>query len=246
MVFSMFQFVITTLLAVVCARAISLGEGEVPVLAMLIPALWIVPQRKLSGVVLMLGMTAYGLSLPYQPASLSVCVWMLIPLLMVAFSKRSSIGVVWTTALIAVTLLIGLMVTQAADKLGGSAMMTAIQTLAIVAIWWGASSWKPTNQRRWWSLALIIPLWIADLNHAAVVTVCILGMMASMESFIKPKFDGWNQLLCWILPTIGFASLVIAPDIDVPSSVFVVWMCLLATAWMTDYILRSEEENEEI
>lgn len=44
MVFTTFQFLITTLLAVVCARAISLSEGDIPVLAMVIPALWILPQ----------------------------------------------------------------------------------------------------------------------------------------------------------------------------------------------------------
>lgn len=44
MVFSTFQFLVTTLLAVVCARAISLSEGDIPILALLIPALWVLPQ----------------------------------------------------------------------------------------------------------------------------------------------------------------------------------------------------------
>ena len=36
MVFSTFQFLVTTLLAVVCARAISLSDGDIPVLACLL------------------------------------------------------------------------------------------------------------------------------------------------------------------------------------------------------------------
>ncbi|MCL9781794.1 hypothetical protein M9194_10185 [Vibrio sp. S4M6] len=246
MVLSMFQFVFTTFLAVVCARAISLGEGDIPVLAMLIPALWIMPERKIAGAVMIVAMTAYGFTLPNQPASVSIAVWIIMPLLMVIFSKRSSVGVVWTAALIVVTLQIGLMVTQSSGKVSGSAMMTAIQTFSIVAIWWAANNWKPTKQRRWWSLILILPLWVAGLSFAAVLSIALIGIMASMESYIKPKFEGWNELLCWVLPTIAFASMVVSLDIDVPSPVFVVWICLLATAWMTDYILRAEEENEEL
>jgi hypothetical protein len=36
---------------------------------------------------------------------------------------------------------------------------------------------------------------------------------------------------------------VLSPDIDVPKPVFVVWICLLTTAWMTDYILKNTEEQ---
>ncbi|MFA0708904.1 hypothetical protein AB4653_24685, partial [Vibrio sp. 10N.222.48.A3] len=75
MVFSTFQFLITTLLAVVCARAISLSEGDIPVLAMVIPALWILPQGGIAGLALLAAMTTYGLTLPLQPITLSVSVW---------------------------------------------------------------------------------------------------------------------------------------------------------------------------
>ncbi|GAL27088.1 hypothetical protein JCM19239_1102 [Vibrio variabilis] len=35
--------------------------------------------------------------------------------------------------------------------------------------------------------------------------------------------------------------MVVWSKVEVPHQVVVVWMCLLATAWMTDYILRSME-----
>ena len=63
MVFSTFQFLVTTLLAVVCARAISLSDGDIPVLALIIPALWIFPQGGVVGLILMAALTTYGLSL---------------------------------------------------------------------------------------------------------------------------------------------------------------------------------------
>ncbi|TFH93615.1 hypothetical protein [Vibrio ouci] len=245
MLFSTFQFLITTLLAVVCARAISLSEGDIPVLAMLIPALWILPQGGLVGLLLMAAMTVYGLTLPYQPITLSISLWVLFPLLMVAFSKRSSLAVVLTSALIVTTLMVGIMVTQAGDKLAGEPMITMTQILAVMVIWWSASHWKPSSKHSWWALGLILPLWMADLSYAVLVALSITGIMASMESLSKLKTFRWSKLLCWTLPTVGFAALVVSPSIEVPNPVFVVWICLLGTAWMTDYILRSAEENQD-
>ncbi|MDN3613355.1 MAG: hypothetical protein ACPG5L_05870 [Vibrio gallaecicus] len=243
MVFTTFQFLITTLLAVVCARAISLSDGDIPVLAMVIPALWILPQGGIAGLALLASMTAYGLTLPLQPITLSVSVWVLFPLLMVVFSKRSSLSVVIISGLIVATLQVGIMVTQSAGKLEGTPWVTIVQTLAIMVIWWAANHLKPISKHSWWSLGLILPLWIADLPYAALIALSVTGIMASMEALTKLKTFRWNKLLCWTLPTVGFAALVVTPSIEVPNPVFVVWLCLLGTAWMTDYILRAEDEQ---
>ncbi|MBW3694562.1 hypothetical protein EK599_02585 [Vibrio sp. T187] len=243
MVFSTFQFLITTLLAVVCARAISLSEGDIPVLALVIPALWILPQGGIAGLALLAAMTVYGLTLPLQPITLSVSVWVLFPLLMVVFSKRSSVSVLLISSLIVLTLQVGIMVTQSAGKLGGTPWVTILQIVAVVAIWWSATHLKPTSRHSWWSLGLILPLWIADLPYAALIALSITGIMASMEALTKLKTFRWNKLLCWTLPTVAFAALVVTPSIEVPSPVFVVWLCLLGTAWMTDYIIRAEDEQ---
>ncbi len=246
MVFSTFQFIVTTILAVVCARAIGISDGNIPVLALLIPALWIFPQGGVTGLILMAALTVYGLTLPYQPIALSISQWILFPLLMVVFSKRSSLPVLLTAALIVVTLQVGIMVTQAGDKLAGEPIITLLQTFAVMVVWWSASHWKPSNKHSWWALGLILPLWMADLSYAALVALCITGIMASMESLSRLKSFRWSKLLCWTLPTVGFAALVVTPSIEVPNPVFVVWICLLGTAWMTDYILRSAEENQDL
>lgn len=246
MIFSTFQFVITTLLAIVCARAISISAGDIPVLALIIPALWILPQGGVIGLTLLAAMTSYGLTLPYQPFTLSVSLWILFPLLMVAFSKRSSITVILTSLLIVTTLLVGIMVTQSSGKLSGEPIITIVQTLAIAVVWWSASRWQPSRKHSWWALGLVLPLWMADLPYAALIALCVTGMIASMESLSRLKTFRWSKLLCWTLPTVGFAALVVTPGIEVPNPVFVVWLCLLATAWMTDYILRSVEEQQDI
>ncbi len=246
MVFSTFQFLVTTLLAVVCARAISLSEGDIPILALLIPALWVLPQGGVKGLILMAAMVTYGLTLPYQPIALSVSVWVLFPLLMVVFSRRSSIGVLAIAALIVVTLQVGIMVTQSGGKLEGEPIATIVQTLAVMVIWWTANKWRASSKHSWWVLGLILPLWLADLSYAALVALSVTGIIASMESLSRLKTFKWSKLLCWTLPTVGFAALVVSPNIDVPNPVFVVWLCLLTTAWMTDYILKSVEEEQDV
>lgn len=247
MIFSTLQFLITTLLAVVCTRAIGLSEGDIPVLALMIPALWILPQGGLAGLMLLGAMTVFGLTLSIQPIALSISVLILFPLLMVVFSRRSSWGVLLTAGLIVFTLQVGIMVTQQAGKLGGSAWLTIVQTLAVFIMWWSARQWKPSEKHSWWSLLLLLPLWLADLPYAVLVALSITGILASMEALAKIKNSiRWGKLLCWTLPTVGFAVLVVSPNIEVPNSVFVVWMCLLGTAWMTDYILRSNDEQAEL
>ena len=248
MLFSIFQFGITTLLAVVCARAMGLSGNDIPFISLVIPALWILPRGGIAGILLLAAMAAYGMTLSYQPASLSVSVWVLFPLLMVAFSQRSNIGVVACCGLITLTLEVGIMVTQASGKLGGTPMVTMVQILSVAVIWWIARSWRPRQGHSWWALFLVIPLWVADLGYAALLSLTIVGIMASMEtirSTIKDSEFCWHTLLCWTLPSVGFATFVLSPDLDVPNPVFVVWMCLLVTAWMTDYILRSNEEQLE-
>ncbi|MCE7659998.1 VP0952 family biofilm-associated protein [Vibrio fluvialis] len=243
MVFSAFQFVITTLLVMVCARALGLSEGDVPFITFVIPALWILPRGGITGFVLLAGMDAYGITLPYQPASLSVSMWVLFPMMMVAFSRGSNKGIMAISALIVITLQVGIMVTQAAGKLDGEPWMTVVQLAAVVVIWWAASSWKPSHSHSWWALGLIIPLWVAGLTFAAVIALCLTGLVAVMESLSQVKSFSWSKLLCWTLPSVSFMAVVLSPDIDVPKPVFVVWICLLTTAWMTDYILKNTEER---
>ncbi|WP_045419472.1 hypothetical protein [Vibrio jasicida] len=247
MIFSTLQFLITTLLAVVCARAISLSEGDIPVIALMIPALWILPQGGFAGLVLLGAMTAYGVTLSMQPIALSISTLVLFPLLMVVFSRRSSLGVLLTAGLIVLTLQVGIMVTQQAGKLDGSPWLTVLQTLSVVVMWWAARSWRPSEKHSWWSLLLLLPLWIAGLPYAVLLALGITGILASMEALTKIKNSiRWGKLLCWTLPTVGFAALVVSPNIEVPNPVFVVWICLLGTAWMTDYILRSSDEQAEL
>lgn len=243
MLLSTFQFVTTIVLAMVCARALGMSEGDLPFIAFIIPALWMLSRSGFSGLILLVGVWVYALTVPHQPASLSVSMWVIFPLLMVVFSHPRNWPVIAVSALIVTTLEVGIMVTQAAGKLSGTPAMTMVQIIAMVLIWWAASSWKGTRQHSWWALALIIPLWVAGLNMAALLALCLTGLLAMVESLTRQEQCQWGKLLCWTLPAVGFMAVIVSPEIDVPKPVFVVWLCLLATAWMTDYILKNAEEQ---
>ncbi len=167
MLFSTLQFFIATLLAVICARVLGYSHGDIPLLALIAPALWFIPQRSFTCAIFLISVIVYGLTLPHQPISLSVSVWMILPLLMVVSSRRSSLGVALVSALIVTTLQVGIIVTQNAGKLGGDAMLTVIQTFTVIMIWWSMSHWKPRKQHRWWALLLLVPLWLTHMTYSA-------------------------------------------------------------------------------
>ncbi|WP_205741955.1 hypothetical protein, partial [Halomonas marinisediminis] len=68
-----------------------MSEGDIPLVAVLVPALWLIQKRSVASVVFFISVLAYGLTLPHQPITLSVSVWILFPLMMVIFSKRSNL-----------------------------------------------------------------------------------------------------------------------------------------------------------
>ncbi|MGF1908299.1 hypothetical protein L4C38_02535 [Vibrio kasasachensis] len=246
MLFSTIQFFIATLLAVLCARLLGVSEGDIPLVAFIVPALWLIKKLSFASAVFFISILAYGQTLPYQPIALSVSVWIFFPLLMVIFSRRSNRVAVAIVMLIVITLQLGIITTQNSGKLDGSATMTMFQTLSVVLMWWSASHWKPSSYHRWWVLLLLIPLWVAQFTYGILFALSTIGIMSVLENLLKIKSFKWGKLLCWTLPTVGFAALVVSPQVEVPNPVFVVWLCLLGTAWITDYILHNAEYNEEI
>lgn len=246
MVFSAFQFLITSLLAVFCVSSLSVATSDVPVLALLIPALWLLPQGGIAGPILLASMLVYGLTIPHQPIALSIAVWILLPVLMVIFSNRSNIWIITIVGIIVATLGLGILVTQANGDMNGSVMMSVIQSVCVCVAWYAVSHWCTRENRRgvryhsWWALLFLIPMWIAGWNIASAIAVSLIGILSLIENLSRLPNMCWSKLLCWTLPTIGFAALVVNPNIDVPQPIFVVWLCLLGTAWMTDYILHAE------
>ncbi len=64
MILSALQFLIAILFSIVAAYVAGLSEGDIPIIAFLIPALWLLPKSGFSSVVMLLAMGS--LALPYH------------------------------------------------------------------------------------------------------------------------------------------------------------------------------------
>ncbi|WP_241801538.1 hypothetical protein [Vibrio genomosp. F10] len=243
--FPTLSFIAASVLVIIGAQVVSLSGSHVAILALIIPALWVLPQRGIAGLLLLTALTLYGLTLPYQSIALSVSSWVIFPLMMVAFSRRSGTISKVTSLLILVSLQIGLMITQMSDELDGNAAMTVIQTFAVMLAWFATKHSKMSQQFPWWSLGIFAPLWVAQLSYAIALTFCFSIAIAVIGHLFAIKKYQWGTLLGWALPTVAFSALMLTPTANVPNSVFVVWLCLLGTAWSTDYVLRVIESKKQ-
>lgn len=244
MVFSVIQLVVTVALTIIGVSAFGLSGGEIPALALAIPALWLLPQGGVAAWLLLIALGMYGLVLPYQPLSLSVSVWTLIPIFSVTFSHKSSKQMMLLIGAVVLAMQAGVMALQAEGKLPGSAWYTFVQMLAVGMVWIAARSWRPVKGNTWWPLFLVVPLWVGGMEHAALVALCVTGLMAALQSIAKSKHASWLPALAWALPTVGFATFVVLPQFEVPSSILVSWMLILGTGWMADFMLNEENEEE--
>ena len=243
MILAVLKFVMTTLLTIVCARAISISEGDIPIIAVVIPALWILPKNGIAGALLLIAMSIYGLTLPVQPVALSLSAWILFPVLMVAFSERSYASIRIILGLCVIPMEVGIIVTQLNGKLDGSALATLAQLFCVFLIWFASNNWKNSSKHTWWMLLFIPPLWLAGMQDAALVALSITGILAASQTMPDLGSVQWTKLLTWTLPTVGFAALLTLPDVEIPSQILTAWLFMLGAAWATDYILQNQEDE---
>ncbi|AZL85166.1 hypothetical protein EIJ81_11610 [Aliivibrio salmonicida] len=243
----MFLFVLNILLSlvlvVVGVLAFGVSGGDLPLLALAIPILWLLPQGGVATWILIAGLSLFGLTLSYQPFPLSISVWTLFPLLIVIFSHRKSIHLIVFVASVVIAMEAGIMALQYEGKLLGSAWATLTQIISVILVWVAARSWKPVNKNAWWPIVLVIPLWIGGLQHAALVALSITGLIVCLQSVGRSKYHSWLSMLSWVLPVLGFATLIISPQFEVPNSIMVSWVMILLIGWVTDFMLQVDEEE---
>ena len=242
MVLTVLSIILSILLVVVGVFAFGISGGDLPLLALAIPMLWLIPQGGVATWVLFGGISLFGLTLNDQPLSLSIAVWTLFPLLMVIFSRQKSMHLVAFIIAVVVAMEAGIMALQYEGRLGGTASLTLVQIISVILVWIAARSWKPVNQHAWWPLVLVIPLWIGGLQHAALVALSITGLIVCLQSLGRSKYSDWLSLLSWLLPVIAFATLIISPKFDVPTSVMISWLMILIIGWVTDFMMQVDDE----
>jgi len=242
MVLTVLSIISSILLVVIGVLAFGVSGGELPLLALAIPLLWLIPQGGVATWVLVSGISLFGWTLSEQPLSLSISVWTLFPLLMVVFSRRKSVHLIAFIVAVVLAMEAGIMALQYEGKLEGSASLTLIQIISVILVWIAARSWKPVNRNAWWPLVLVVPLWIGGLQHAALVALSITGLIVCLQSVGRSKYRDWLTMLSWLLPVIAFATLIISPNFEVPTSVMVSWLMILMIGWITDFMMKIDDE----
>ncbi|MDG3088579.1 hypothetical protein P7F88_21925 [Vibrio hannami] len=240
MVMSVIRFLTTVLLTVVGIYSLSSVQGDLPLIALLIPALWLYPQSGVYGILLIVAMSAYGLALPLQELALSISTWILFPILMVAFDSKSTKVVKILLGICVMAMYTGIILAQVDGKVTGSAGATVVQLLSVTLIWYVAMNWRSSPAHSWGALLFIIPMWIAGLQFAAMVALSVTGIISVSESLKKIGELDWSKLIYWALPTVGFAALILNPEVEIPDQVLVAWIFMLGAAWATDYFLSME------
>jgi len=172
MLYAALLMIASVALTIVGVTALGHGQGEIPALALAIPALWILP----------------------QPLALSISLFMILPILAVSFSSKSPWQLGAMLIAVVIAMLFGLMALQTESKLSGSMGATCMQLMGVLMIWYAARSWRPVTGNTWWAL--------------------------------------------------GFATLVLAPQFEVPSPILVSWLLILGGGLLGEFLLEENEEEE--
>ncbi len=223
--------------------SLGVGDPDIPLLVLVIPAVWLLPQGGVAAWLLLASLGVYGYGLETQPLALSVSIWTLFPVFYVISSKKGSWQLGMLMLIIAFAMYSALMALQRDGKLDGEAVNTAIQMVGVTGVWFAARSWRKIPGNTWFPILVVIPLWVAGWAHASLVGLCVVGLIAALQGIIQQKQTEWIERLAWILPSISFAALVVTPQFVVPNSVLVCWLLVLCSAWLGEYLLEEPEED---
>ncbi|UTV28439.1 hypothetical protein [Photobacterium atrarenae] len=243
MLYAALLIVVSIGLTILGVSALGHSHGELPALALAIPALWLLPQGGIYAWLLLVALGAYGMVLPEQPLALSISLFMMMPVFAVCFSPKGGWQLAALLLSIVLAMDVGLMALQGEGKLAGSASYTVIQILAVALMWYVGRCWRPVNGNTWWPLFLVVPLWVGGMEHAALVALCVTGLIAALQGMMKSKLHDWVPRLAWILPAVGFATLVLVPYFEVPNPILVAWLLVLGGALLGEFLIQETEEE---
>ncbi|ORT50176.1 hypothetical protein ST37_09700 [Vibrio sp. qd031] len=249
MLLTTLQFFVTAGLSIICARALQVSGGDLPLLTFIIPIIWLMSSVSKSNVLLATALLFYGLTVSVQPVELSISTWILFPLLLVAFCKRST----WVArSWLIITMLImesAVLYCQWTGTISGAMYATLMQIAAVTMVWLSSRQAKQDkatygDSRHWWALAFGGILLTQGEGVALLVALSLVAMIHSVSTFPSRKQQPgeskikWSTLLSWTLPTVAFSTFISAQDIASSSLILLIWMVTLAAAWICDYILR--------
>lgn len=226
------------------ALSSALADGDIPLIAFVVPALMFASRGGAAVWILALGLIGFGLAMPHQPVAISLSLWMILPALVLITGERRN----WQVSLLVVSVVIamecGVLALQGDQKLGGAMGYTLLQIFSVIMVWVSTYFWKPARSLSWWPLLVVVALWIVGSPQGAMLAFCGSVLALVLQELQRVDRERRGDKLTVILPAIAFATLVVFPQFSVPNPVFVAWLLSLTIAWLGDYLLNAENEEE--
>ncbi len=234
--------IITTIVVVIGgALSFALSDGQVPLLAFITPILFFTYPNQLAFLFICIGLLGFGFSSPYQPVSLSISLWMLVPVLVLVTSQKRN----WQVSVLVLSVVAamggGVLALQSDQKIDGEAYHTFFQLASVFMIWLGAYFWKPVSKPLYWPLLLIGLIFISSSVYAGLFSICVSILIFCLQEIsLKDQASIKAEKLCVTLPSLGFATLILIPQVNVPNAILVAWLLSLTITWLGDYLINAE------
>ncbi|PKF49290.1 hypothetical protein [Enterovibrio nigricans] len=240
--YSTMLMITSAVMVVGAALSLAITDGNIPLIAFVIPALFFA-RGGIAVWILAVGLVGFGVVTPDQPISISLSLWMILPaLVLITGVKRN-----WQVSVLVISVIIamecGLLALQSDQKLGGAMSYTLMQILYVVMVWISVYFWKPVKVS-WWPAVLILALLAGGWEHGALLAFCGSVLALALQELYRIGGEERGDKLSVILPAIAFATIVVIPDFSVPNPVFVAWLLSLTIAWLGDYLINTENEEE--
>ncbi|MDD1781380.1 hypothetical protein LRP49_09215 [Enterovibrio sp. ZSDZ35] len=240
--YSTMLMITSAVMVVGAALSLAIADGNIPLIAFAIPALFFA-RGGIAVWILALSLVGFGAVTPDQPISISLSLWMILPaLVLITGVKRN-----WQVSVLVISVIIamecGLLALQSDQKLGGAMSYTLMQILCVILVWVSVYFWKPV-QVSWWPAVLIVVLFAGGWSQAALLAFCGSVLALTLQELQRIGGDSRGDKLSVILPAIAFATIVVIPEFSVPNPVFVAWLLSLTIAWLGDYLINTENEEE--
>ncbi|WP_235869297.1 VP0952 family biofilm-associated protein [Veronia nyctiphanis] len=171
--------------------------------------------------------------------------WMIVPALFLITGVRRNTQVSVLILAVIVAMQSGLLALQWEEKLAGEMHYTLIQILGVSLVWLSMYFWKPVKTISWWPAVVLPMLAISGQLHGIFLVVCGVLLIQSLQWLKVGNHEPNGDKFSVVLPAIAFATIVVFPQFSVPNPVFVSWLMVLTIAWLGDYLLTPEEEEEE-
>ncbi|STQ76622.1 hypothetical protein [Grimontia hollisae] len=226
------------------ALSSAFADGDIPLLAFAIPALFFAGAGGVAVWILALGLLGFGAMMPYQPIAISLSLWMILPALVLITGERRNLQVSLLVLSVVIAMECGVLALQGDEKLGGAIGYTLIQILCVTLVWVATYFWKPVRKLTWWPVLLILALVAGGETQGAMFAFCGSALVLALQELQRISREPRSDKLSVVLPAIAFATIVVFPQFSVPNPVFVAWLLLLTTAWLGDYLLNTEHEEE--